>query len=50
MSVKRIIIMVNILLGWSYKGYVIGNPFLSNSSPNPSQIMHFGISSIEEVN
>lgn len=35
-------------LGWSYKGYVIGNPFLSNISPNPSQIMHFGISSIEE--
>lgn len=28
-------------LGWSYKGYVIGNPFINN---NPSKVIHAGIS------
>lgn len=31
-------------LGWSYKGYVIGNPFLDNINSNPSKIIHAGIS------
>ena len=26
--------------GWSYKGYVLGNPFIDN---NPSKVFHFGI-------
>lgn len=34
-------------LGWSYKGYVIGNPFLNNSTPNPSKVVHFGMNSFE---
>jgi hypothetical protein len=32
--------------GWSYKGYTIGNPFISSgnySNTNPSQVLHFGI-------
>ena len=33
-------------LGWSYKGYVIGNPFINNV---PSKIIHSGIS-INEIN
>ena len=33
-------------LGWSYKGYVIGNPFINNV---PSKIIHSGIS-MDEVN
>ena len=33
-------------LGWSYKGYVIGNPFINNV---PSKIIHSGIS-IDELN
>ena len=33
-------------LGWSYKGYVIGNPFINNT---PSKIIHSGIS-INEFN
>ncbi len=33
-------------LGWSYKGYVIGNPFINNI---PSKIAHFGIS-MDELN
>lgn len=32
------------LLGWSYKGYVIGNPFIDNVNNNPSKIIHAGIS------
>ena len=31
-------------LGWSYKGYVIGNPFINNV---PSKIIHTGISADE---
>lgn len=31
-------------LGWSYKGYVIGNPFLNNINNNPSKVIHLGIS------
>lgn len=31
-------------LGWSYKGYVIGNPFLDNINNNPSKVIHAGIS------
>ncbi len=33
-------------LGWSYKGYVIGNPFINNV---PSKIIHSGIS-MDELN
>ena len=33
-------------LGWSYKGYVIGNPFINNV---PSKIIHSGIS-VDELN
>ena len=33
-------------LGWSYKGYVIGNPFINNV---PSKIIHSGIS-MDEIN
>ena len=29
-------------LGWSYKGYVIGNPFINNIPSNPQ--VHSGIS------
>lgn len=31
-------------LGWSYKGYVIGNPFINNINNNPSKVIHAGIS------
>ncbi len=31
-------------LGWSYKGYVIGNPFLNNINNNPSKVIHAAIS------
>ena len=31
-------------LGWSYKGYVLGNPFIDNINNNPSKIIHAGIS------
>ncbi|MDB3980067.1 capsule assembly Wzi family protein [Candidatus Marinimicrobia bacterium] len=34
-------------LGWSYNGYVIGNPFLNNITPNPSKVVHFGMNSFE---
>jgi len=34
-------------LGWSYKGYVIGNPFIDNINYNPSKIVHIGLNSIE---
>ena len=30
--------------GWTYKGYVIGNPFVNN---NPSKVIHVGISNNE---
>ena len=30
-------------LGWSYKGYVIGNPFIENTSNNPSKVIYSGI-------
>jgi len=33
-------------LGWSYKGYIIGNPFINNV---PSKIIHSGIS-VDELN
>lgn len=36
-------------LGWSYKGYVIGNPFLDNINSNPSKVIHAGIS-ISDIN
>jgi len=29
--------------GWSYKGYVLGNPFIDSSNNNPSKVFHFGI-------
>ena len=35
-------------LGWSYRGNVIGNPFINNLIPNPSQVIHFGIQSFKE--
>ena len=35
-------------LGWSYRGNVIGNPFINNLIPNPSQVIHFGIQSFNE--
>tara|TARA_Y100001935_G_scaffold248648_1_gene246104 strand:+ start:701 stop:1903 length:1203 start_codon:yes stop_codon:yes gene_type:complete len=31
-------------LGWSYKGYVLGNPFIDNVNNNPSKVIHAGIS------
>ncbi len=31
-------------LGWSYKGYVIGNPFLDNIDSNPSKVIHVAMS------
>tara|TARA_B100000965_G_scaffold75930_1_gene60170 strand:- start:6586 stop:7788 length:1203 start_codon:yes stop_codon:yes gene_type:complete len=31
-------------LGWSYKSYVIGNPFIDNINNNPSKVIHAGIS------
>jgi hypothetical protein len=33
------------ILGWSYKGYVLGNPFINNLNPNPLELIHFGLSS-----
>lgn len=35
-------------LGWSYKGYVIGNPFIDNINPNPSKIVHVGLQSFSK--
>ena len=32
--------------GWSYKGYTLGNPFLSHNGINPSKIVHLGISGV----
>ncbi len=31
------------LLGWSYKGYVIGNPFIDNINNNPSNVIYGAI-------
>ena len=30
-------------LGWSYKGYAIGNPFIDNLNSNPSKVIHTGL-------
>ena len=35
-------------LGWSYRGNVIGNPFINNLIPNPSEVVHFGIQSFKD--
>ena len=32
--------------GWTYKGYVLGNPFIDAIKNNPSKVIHAGISSI----
>jgi hypothetical protein len=32
-------------LGWSYKGYSIGNPYIDYLSVNPVDVIHFGIDS-----
>ena len=29
--------------GWSYKGYVLGNPFIDSLKNNPSKVIHIGI-------
>ena len=34
-------------LGWSYKNYAIGNPFLDYLNPNPSEVFHIGFESNE---
>ncbi len=30
--------------GWSYKGYTVGNPFLTHNGINPSKVIHVGVS------
>jgi hypothetical protein len=37
-------------LGWSYKNYTIGNPFLNYLDPNPSKVFHIGIGSNKSEN
>jgi hypothetical protein len=37
-------------LGWNYKGNVLGNPFLSSLNPNPLQVLHLGVQSLENKN
>ena len=29
--------------GWSYKGYVLGNPFIDSFNNNPSKVIHLGV-------
>ena len=38
--------------GWSYKGYVLGNPFIDSLNNNPSKVIHLGIkkNTINEYN
>ena len=36
-------------LGWSYKGYVLGNPFINNLTPNPSKVIYLALAA-KEVN
>ena len=38
--------------GWSYKGYVLGNPFIDSLNNNPSKVIHLGIkkNAISEYN
>ena len=38
--------------GWSYKGYVLGNPFIDSLNNNPSNVIHLGIkkNTINEYN
>jgi len=31
-------------LGWNYKNYSIGNPFVSSTSNNPKKVLHVGVS------
>ena len=31
------------LNGWSYKNFVIGNPFIDNLDQNPSEVLHIGL-------
>tara|TARA_B100000212_G_scaffold60901_2_gene41214 strand:- start:624 stop:1823 length:1200 start_codon:yes stop_codon:yes gene_type:complete len=37
-------------LGWSYKGLVIGNPFINNLNPNPLKLIHLGFQTFENNN
>lgn len=36
-------------LGWSYKGYVLGNPFINNLTPNPSKVLYLALG-VKEIN
>ena len=36
-------------LGWSYKGYVLGNPFINNLTPNPSEVIYLALAT-KEIN
>ena len=35
--------------GWSYEGYVLGNPFIDSLNNNPSKVIHLGIKNIKNT-
>ena len=43
MLMIHIIFMDYTLSGWTYKGYVLGNPFIDFKNNNQRKVMHLGI-------